>query len=274
LTTPGASPIFFPFNAVAEDEKMNPTFIVALVAAGASITAAFIAYWAGDHTKKLEARLAAQRAEADRRAETEQLARKFREPLAHAAYDLQSRIFNIVKIGFLELYLKNGNSRTHVYAVKNTVFLIAQYFAWTELVRREIRYIDSGTDEETKRLARLRDNLYSIWQTDKYDPLLRIFAGEQRAIGERLICEGPRGPGCKGYAAFLDFYQKHPDPLLAALESDITTMSSSLGRAVPRLVALQHGLIDLLAFLDPDGVRFPEQTRTKLGIGQTAKGGS
>ena len=125
------------------------------------------------------------------------MARKFREPLAHAAYDLQSRIFNIVKIGFLDLHLKNGNSRTRLYAVKNTLFLIAQYFAWTELVRREIRYIDSGTDEGTRRLARLPDNIYAIWQTDKYDPLLRIFAGEQLAIGERLICEGPRGPMCR-----------------------------------------------------------------------------
>ena len=252
---------------------MNPTFIAAMIAAGASIAAAFIAYWAGDHAKRVEAQLAAQKAEADRRAETEQLARKFREPLAHAAYDLQSRIFNIVKIGFLDLHLKNGNSRTRLYVVKNTLFLIAQYFAWTELVRREIRYIDSGTDEGTRRLARLRDNIYAIWQTDQYDPLLRIFAGEQRAIGERLICEGPRGPMCKGYAAFLDYYRKNPDPLLAALEAEITALASSPERAVPRLVALQHALIDLLASLDPDAVRFPEDTRTKLEIGHSAKVG-
>jgi hypothetical protein len=243
---------------------MNPTLIVAMIAAGASIAAAFIAYWAGDHAKRVEAQLAEQKAEADRKAETEQLARKFREPLAHAAYDLQSRMFNIVRIGFLDLYLKNGNSRTRVYAVKNTLFLIAQYFAWTELVRREIRYIDSGTDEETRRLARLRDQIYGIWQSNGYDPLFRIFAGEQRAIGERLICEGPRGPMCKGYAAFLDHYRKNPDPLPAALEAEITALGSSVERATPRLVALQHALVDLLAFLDPDAVRFPEKTRTKL----------
>jgi hypothetical protein len=253
---------------------MNPTLIASMIAAFASIVAALIAYWAGDHAKKVEAQLAEQKAESDRRAETEQLARKFREPLAHAAYDLQSRIFNIVKIGFLDLYLTNGNERTRLYAVKNTLFLIAQYFAWTELVRREIRYIDSGTDEETRRLARLRDQIYGIWQSNGYDPLFRIFAGEQRAIGERLIREGPSGPGCMGYASFLDFYQEHPDPLLTALEAEITALGSSVERATPRLAALQHALVDLLAFLDRDAVRFPEKTRTKLEIGHTATRGA
>lgn len=244
---------------------MNPTLVAAVIGACASIAAAVIASRAADHAKRVEAQLALQKAEADRRAETEQLARKFREPLAHAAYDLQSRIFNIVKIGFLDLYLTKGNSRTQPYAVQNTLFLIAQYFAWTELVRREIRYIDSGTDHETRRLARLRDGIYAIWQTDKYDPLLRIFAGEQRAIGERLIREDQSGaPKCMGYASFVDFYKEHPDPLLSALEAEIRSLGTSLEQARPRLVALQHALVDLLAFLDPDFVRFPQETRTKL----------
>jgi hypothetical protein len=263
---------------------MNPTVIAAVVSAIAAVAAATMAYLGvvrgkradrdlAIRVKQLEADLAEQRAEADRKAETEQLARKFREPLAHAAYDLQSRIFNIVKIGFLDLYLKNGNTRTQLYAAKNTLFLIAQYFAWTELVRREIRYIDSGTDEETRRLARLRDDIYGIWQSNGYDPLFRIFAGEQRAIGERLICEGTGGPRCMGYASFLDFYQQHPDPLLTALEAEITTLGSSVERATPRLVALQHALVDLLAFLDPEAVRFPDKTRTKLEMGHSAKAG-
>ena len=239
---------------------MDKTVVVSIIAGGVSVFAAVFSYVSQRRVKRLEAKL-----------EAEQLARKFREPLAHAAYDLQSRIFNIVKIGFLDLYLKNGTSRTQLYAVKNTLFLIAQYFAWTELVRREIRYIDAGKDEETRRLARLRDDIYAIWQSNGYDPLFRIFAGEQRAIGERLMCEGPGGPRCMGYASFLDFCQQHPDSLLTALEAEITALGSSVERATPRLVALQHALIDLLTFLDPDAVRFPETTRTKLEMRHTAK---
>jgi hypothetical protein len=223
--------------------------------------------------KLLEAELAAHKAEADRRAETERTARKYSEPLGRAAYDLQSRIFNIVAVPhpghpqrgrFLDAYLRGGNERTRNYAVKNTLFLIAHYFAWTELARREIQFIDLGADEETRKLATLQDHIYKLWQRDDFHPLLRIFAGEQRAIGERLIREGPRGPECMGYASFLDFYNTHPDPLLAALELEIMTLGTSLDQARPRLIAMQHALVELLAFIDPQFVRFPERTRTKL----------
>jgi len=34
----------------------------------------------------------------------------------------------------------------------------------------------------------------------------------------------------------------------------------------PRLVALHHALVDLLDFLDPSFVRFPQRNRTKLEV--------
>ncbi len=50
-------------------------------------------------------------------------------------------------------------------------------------------------------------------------------------------------------------------------------MSASVGELAkasdpshPRLVALQHNLVDLLDLLDPDGLRFPDRHRTKLGL--------
>ncbi|HME33165.1 MAG TPA: hypothetical protein VKG65_10465 [Terriglobales bacterium] len=244
------------------DKTLIPSIISAVVAVGAAV----IAIWGQVRVKKVELDLAFQKAEADRRAETEKTARRFREPLGRAAYDLQSRIFNIVKVGFLDLYLQKGDKRTRSYATKNTLFVIAQYFAWAELVRREIQFIDLGADEQTRKLTELQDNIYAIWQTTEYDPLLRIFAGEQRAIGERLIREGPRGPECMGYASFLDFCKEHPDPLLCALEAEITALGPSLERAIPRLVALQHSLLELLAFLDPAEVRFPKRRRMKLDV--------
>ena len=178
---------------------------------------------------------------------------------------MQSRIYNIIKSDFLNAYLKNGDRRPRLYAIRNTLFVIAQYFAWTELVRREIQFIDLGADEQTRKLTELQDSIYSIWQTNAYgDPLFRIFAGEQRAIGERLIREGPRGPECMGYASFLDFCKQHPDPLLCAVETDVAALGAHLRQALPRLIALQHALVDLLVFLDPSSVRFPQKNRTKL----------
>ncbi len=245
---------------------MDKTLIPGIISGIVAVVAAGIAIWGQVRVKKVEAQLASQKAEADRRAEIERTARRFREPLGRAAYDLQSRIFNIVRVGFLDLYLRNGDKRTRSYATKNTLFVVAQYFAWTELVRREIQFIDLGADEQTRKLSELQDSIYTTWQTDKYGPLLRIFAGEQRAIGERLIREGPRGPECMGYASFLDSYKEHRDPLLCALEDEITSLSTNLPQALRRLTALQHSLIDLLAFLDPEEVRFPRKTRTKLEV--------
>jgi len=242
---------------------MDKTIIAAIIG-GVAIAAAIIAIVGQLRVRRVEAQLALQKAEADRRAEAERTARRFSEPLGRAAYDLQSRIFNIVRSDFLHTYLRHGDKRTRSYAIRNTLFVIAQYFAWTELVRLEIQFINLGADEDTRKLTELRDSIYSIWQTNEYHPLFRIFAGEQRAIGERIIREGPRGPGCLGYASFLDCYKAHPDPLLCALEADIALLGTNLPQALPRLTALQHSLIDLLDFLDPKYVRFPQKTRTKL----------
>ena len=245
---------------------MDKTLIWGMISSTVAIGAAVIAVWGQLRVKRVEALLALQKAEADRRAETKQTARRFREPLGRAAYELQSRIFNIIKGGFLTAYLEGGDDRTRSYAINHTLFVTAQYFAWTELIRREIQFIDLGADEETHQLAQLQHKIYSGWQTDKYNPLLRVFGGEQHAIGERMIWEGPRGPQCMGYASFLDYLKSGPDPLICALRADVESLGARLQEAMPRLTELQHSLIDLVVFLDPEAVRFPKKNRTKIDL--------
>jgi len=243
---------------------MDKALILGVVPSVVAIGAATIAVWGQLRVKRVEAQLAIQKAEADRRAETEHTARQFREPLGRAAYELQSRIFNIVRGGFLQVYMETGDDRTRSYAIHHTVFVIAQYFGWTELIRREIQFIDLGKDEETRRLAQLQHRIYAAFQTDRYPPLLRVFGGEQHAIGERMIREGPRGPQCIGYASFLDYLKSDPDPLIRALEGDVQALGTQLKQELPRLVEFQHSLIDLVVFLDPQAVRFPEKNRIKI----------
>jgi hypothetical protein len=246
---------------------MDKTLILGMISSVVAIGAAVIAVWGQLRVKRVEAQLELQKAEAGRRAETEQTARRFREPLGRAAYELQSRIFNIIKGGFLRVYLEGGDGRSRSYAINHTLFVIAQYFAWTELIRREIQFIDLGADEETRQLAQLQHKIYSGWQTDKYDhPLLRVFGGEQHAIGERMIWEGPRGPQCMGFASFLDYLQGGPDSLIYALKVDVESLGARLEEALPRLTAIQHSLMDLVLFLDPEAVRFPKKNRTKIDL--------
>jgi hypothetical protein len=167
------------------------------------------------------------------------------------------------------VYCDNGTDRERSYVLNNTVFLAAQYFAWTEIIRRDIQYIDLGADPETRRLAQLQGEIHSLWQTDAFGPLFRIFAGEQRAIGERMIRETPRGSECMGYAAFLDQNDKNKDQFLDALEADVRSCSNRLTDARPRLAALQNRFIELLDFLDPSCIRFPKERRTTVTDDQT-----
>jgi hypothetical protein len=65
--------------------------------------------------------------------------------------------------------------------------------------------------------------------------MFRVFAGEQRAVGERMIRNGTRGPECIGYGAFLDQLAKAPDPLLEPVRQDVRDLSIQLAVARPRL---------------------------------------
>jgi hypothetical protein len=245
---------------------MKTELLVAIISAGVSLCAGALAVWGQAKSARLSADMQALTIAEQRRFESAKAAAHYREPLARAAYDLQSRLYNILEQNLIQVYFNNGDDRERSYVVDNTTFLVAQYFAWTEIIRRDIQYIDLGKDEQTRKLARLQDEIYSLFQTDQFDRPLRVFAGEQRAIGERMIRDGTgtRGPECVGYAAFLAGLAGSPDPMLEYIRQDVRGLGPRLGDARPRLVALQNALIDLLEFLDPAFIRFPKERRTKV----------
>src|SRR5690606_14864113 len=79
--------------------------------------------------------------EAEREARLEEqsalkAAQRVYEPLAQAAAELQSRIFNIVETGWLgvqERYASHGD-----YAATSTAYLFGQYFGWIEARRQAV----------------------------------------------------------------------------------------------------------------------------------------
>lgn len=229
-----------------------------------AIVAAGIAVWGQIRIHRQAAKIESIRLAEQRRIEASRTAAHYREPLARAAYDLQSRIYNILQQGLLAAYYDRGTERERTYVVENTSFLIAQYFAWVEIIRRDIQYIDLGQDGQTRQLTYLQDGITGLFLTDRFEPRLRVFAGDQRAIGERLIKEGRQGLECMGYGAYLDLVIKDGNPIIASLRDDVKGLSSSLSEARPRLVAIQHALIDLLQFLDADFIRFPKNHRSKV----------
>ena len=253
---------------------MKVELAVALVSGAVALLAAGIAVWgnlkAGKNSAALQLKLSQQAADLERfkiaeqqRIESEKVTSRFREPLARTAYDLQSRLYNILNQNLIGVFLVNGSDREKNYVIDNTAFVIAQYFAWTEIIRREIQFIDLGSDDETRHLRHLQDDIYALWQTDAYPPMFRIFAGEQRALGETMVEDGPQGPECIGYGAFISKLPPGTDKLVDAVRADVRALDNNLDQARPRLTAVQNALIDLLKFLDPDYVRFPKVRRSK-----------
>jgi len=251
---------------------MSTELVVAIIAGIVAFVSAAGTIWSSIRNAErsdANARAIAQlKFESDRlklAAQREQEIANFKEPLARAAYDLQSRIFNILKLNVVDVYFTNGSDREKKYIVDNTAFLVAQYMCWTEMVRREIQFIDLGSSEKTHELLSLQDRIFSAWATDEpKSKIFRIFAGEQRAIGEALISIGPRGPECIGYGAFLTTFTEGSNPLIDDLRADVISLGRNLDQGKERLTNLQHAFIDLLKMLDPNYLRFPEKSRTKV----------
>lgn len=213
---------------------------------------------------KVNADLQKERDERILRQEANKIVAKFRDPLLQAAYDLQSRIFNIMKSGFLQAYYTDGSDAEKEYAIENTVFLVGQFLGWTELIRQEVRFLDMESDDGTRELRPLQDGIYAQFQTDQIGNRFRLFAGEQRAIGELMIDSTGEQPRCIGFATFLTSRNKEIDRWLDPMREEVKVMAANAEPFEARLVGLQHSLIDMLEFLDPKHLYFPVESRGKI----------
>lgn len=213
--------------------------------------------------ESLKARLLQDARLDDRQFELTQVMRRYQGPLLHAVYDLQSRLYNILVNGFFKIYLVDGSPEQKHYAEHNTAFLIAQFFGWTEIIRQEVQFIEFAESEKTHRLSDIRDEVYSLWQTDGFDDPLMIWAGEQRGIGELMIERQGEKLTCKGYANFLRTFGAAQEQLMDRLTKAVLASATDQGNAHDRLRAIQNKLIDMLDVLDPENIRFRRDWRTK-----------
>ncbi len=238
---------------------MNADLLPALISGVIAIIAAGIAIWGQFKNSRLNHEFEKSKL----KAESEKNVAQYSEPLVRAAADLQSRLFNILALKFFECFLIGGTPRERRYAVSNTAFLFAQFFAWTEATRHEIQFIRLDDNEQTRKLSELQSKIYSIFQTDKYATEFRVFAGEQRAIGESMLTQSAAGLKCMGYGEFISKGDFPDNPLLNALYGDVVNFEKNSAVIVPRFIALQHALIELIDFLDPAYLRFPKSERSK-----------
>ena len=212
----------------------------------------------------------------DSQAAAAELALRYREPLLHAAFNLQTRIYNIASPNhvFLQRFLTNGTLAEAEYARLNTVYLLGQYLCWSEILRREGQFIDPVDLRRDREVMEAMEDVREVL-SDSFkftDPVLRVFRGEQRAIGEVLLTRtdnpsdrvGPRWD-CLGYAAFVKALDdKDTARWFTTILADMGTLAEGLDKHRARLVALQHALLKLINLLDPNGDRVSAQLRRPL----------
>ena len=221
------------------------------------------------YTKRVDARVSAQE-RAETKAETlEAGMSRYREPLLQTAFDLQSRIWNIVEGDFLETYYFSERGEQRDYARDNTLYVLAEYLGWSEILRREVQFLDLGDEQRNREFNKLRDAVRRTLLTDDHPPPFRVFNGQQRAIGELMLCpssaDGERRQECLGYAAFTERLQK-PEfaTWFTGPREDLDLIAREPELHEDRLRALQAALIDLINFLDPSGARLPIRDLKKL----------
>jgi hypothetical protein len=231
---------------------VSASIIVAIIALVGAVASACIALYGQARSSSVA-----------RRREAEAVLAKYREPLIAAAYELQGRLYNILELKFLEKYYRDGDDAQRRYAVQNTLYVIGQYFAWSEILRREIQFLSFTDSARSRAVAERQLGIVEAFQSDE-DALGRpflVWRGEQRAIGELMIEPDADPARCIGYASFLECGEASFTQWFSRLEGDIDEIARVHNA---RLFEIQHALVDLIEELDPEALRYPRELRGKV----------
>jgi hypothetical protein len=232
---------------------MSTDTLITVVTLVFSVTSVVLAGLFSIRTARLGHQLEAEREQRQLEQSALKAAERVYEPLAQAAAELQSRIFNIVETGWVPLmkrYESHGD-----YAVTSTAFLFAHYFGWIE-ARRQAVLASSGEGGRDVSVQRHIDGVLKVLRRSEDSEGFLFFTTEQRAIGELMLTwdvfeeTGTRIPNVAGYAAFVQRYRDDDDfrAWFAPINSGMELVSKGDNR---RLVAIQHELVALIDELDP-----------------------
>jgi hypothetical protein len=218
---------------------MSAAIVIALIALAGSILSTVATVFG---SPALQARREARRA-----LET------YREPLLAACYELQARLYNILRIQFVEKYVVSDKQVRRTPAIQSTLYVFAQFFGWREIIRREVQYLRFSRESHTRDIARLLGDIGETFLADSYGSQFMLWRVEQRGLGERMIQTDQGKSTCLGYASFIE-HRATMAEWLDPLEADLERLEDS-GRE--RLTVIQHLLLDLVHRLDETQTRYP-----------------
>jgi hypothetical protein len=205
-----------------------------------------------------------------RREQTQDLMARYRDPLLWSVHDLRSRIRTILDDEFLTRFLLNGEDQIlqdgevmRAYARRHTMFVLAEYLGWVEIIRRSVGFLDLGDQRSSRALLEHLSIIRRVLFALDLSPVFHVPTGQQRGIGELMIVPDQDGGGrswrCIGFAEFCNRLDASPDfaAWFERLDLGITNYASHPAKNHDRLEELSDRLTQLIDFLDPARTRFP-----------------
>jgi hypothetical protein len=171
-----------------------------------------------------------------------------RGPLVEAAWDLGDRINHIRNRGFLDVQV-DGRDQD---ATLTTLFRLAQYLGWREVVRRQVQLLRFEDEGDTRLVAGFLADVMRVLSHNRIDGGgAMLFSDELRGIGELMISERADGAVCvRGYATFRRDYHEMFAPWMERFADELLTSREMVG--CDRLRLLHWALLGVLLLLDEE----------------------
>jgi hypothetical protein len=179
--------------------------------------------------------------------EVRQLVSHYRAPTVRATLGLESRI-HVIRTKGKERYAYLRRTRQTTYYDDSTAFLIANFFGWTELLKRKTSHLDYSD---------LAIKLDAVTHAFSHGyPGFQIFRLEQQELGERMInsryIDSENEPECLSYASFCDLLEQETAPrIFKRLRRTVHYLMTHVEEENERLANIQQTLVAFRKFLDP-----------------------
>jgi hypothetical protein len=200
----------------------------------------------------------------EQRVRQRQLLATQRDPAVRAINELQGRLWVILSTEAANYhYVKQQGDAA--YYIQSTAFLVAQYFAWSELMRRQIAALDYSD------LSLLLEEVSEAFAHGGSG--FQIYRLEQREIGERLMPQMKADSDAAIFRSseFRDMMAApQPAEKLLTLRDRSQYLLDHIEREIERASLIQNALVDLLDFIDVERRWVRPNRRRKFSMSEEA----
>ncbi len=153
-----------------------------------------------------------------RQAEAERLAARYAKPLLQAAWELQGRLRNVLEGDGPERKVLNPEWTppadwpiTHEYYLKSTLYMIGQFFAWIDIMKKEEIFLPLSNKQVNLEFQSRLEDCIRAFLDSRIAPGAAIFRQQQRAIGEQMSEESSKDKTlhCISYSTFVENYEQN-----------------------------------------------------------------